>query len=150
MKTETAYEEIFIKSIGSPVKLRVLSPSEMELLESMSEADREAEFLLQGIYNPGEFMKQLTRTLGRDLVNLIVSPTHENFEEKLHQIKLDLLDAICEVNELAHLKFRKCETLVSDLGQCMVRIGVDGRIHISSPEKIDPGKTRPEPDDSEN
>ncbi len=139
MDTRIAYEEVYIKSLGSRVKVRILAPTEMEALESMSECEREAELLLQGIYNPGELVKQLTKALGRDLVNLILSPDHESFEDKLRQIRNETLDAICEVNELAHLKLRKCEFMETDLGRCVLRLSVDGKLLISPLEDI--GKT---------
>ena len=148
MKTDVSFTEMYIKSLGQIVKLRILSPSEIELLESMNESDRESEYLLQGIYNPTELMKQLTLTLGLDLINVILSPSHETFDERLHQIKIELLDAICEINELAHLRFKRHEKLDSALGQCMLLIGVDGVLRISSPETIKSGREGPESDET--
>lgn len=131
MRTDTAYQKVFINGLGSRVKLRLLSPSEMEALESMPESERESEFILQGLYDPGEMMRQLCNALGSDLINVMVSNAQEPFAEKLQQIKIDLVEAICRINELANLKFLGNEVLETGLGQCHIRVAPDGRILIS-------------------
>jgi len=135
MKTETVFQEVYINSLGSRVKLRLLSPSEMEALESMNESDREGELILQGIYDPGEVMKQLSNALGSDLVNFMVSRDQETFLDKLRQIKMDILEAICRINELATLQFDSDEVLDTSSGRCILRMDANGNLVIS---RIDP------------
>gem|GEM_PF-2912419 len=131
-KTETRYQTVYVKSLAARVKVRILSPFEMEALESMNEYERVSEFILQGIYDPVEFMKQLTAALGSDLVSIMVDSTQEPFVEKLHRIKTELLDAACQVNELAHLDFKRQEAIDVNTGHCEISIGPDGTLMISA------------------
>jgi len=131
METVTRYQEVFIPTLGSRIKIRFLEPGDMEALESANEREREEELVLQGIYDPAELLKKLCNSIGSDLLATMVSRDQGPFLEKLWRIKMDVLEAIYRVNELAHLSFLAQEQLDTSSGTCRVSLGPGGKLFVS-------------------
>lgn len=129
--THLKYREKFIERVGARVKVRLLSPDDLEALETLPEADREAESLLQGIYDPAEFSAQMALFLKKEAVTAIVSNDPTRFYETLRHVKWELLDAVTETNSLGRSCFQTDETLTTGSDSCGLHLDKGGHLLIS-------------------
>lgn len=131
METITRYRKVYIESLGGHVKVRIFSPVEMEVLDSLPEKERDGELMLQGLHDTSEVMDLLHRRFSRELVTVLFSGENDAFMEKIGRIKFDILEAIGRVNELSALRFNGDEALKTKDAACLIRLDASGKLRIS-------------------
>ncbi len=138
MDTTVPHEEIFIEGLGKHLRIRVLTPEDMEIIESIPERDRSSELILQGVYDCKELMEKLTSVVGSELVSMMVDGRTRPLLARLRNIKADLLNAIYQVNRLRSVRFCAQEQLLVGRRSCEFRVDSLGRLFVSD---IDLGET---------
>jgi len=133
------FEEIFIESLRKPLRIRILTPEDMEAIESIPEHDRPSELILQGIYDCDEFMEKLSAVVGSELVSMMVDSRTRPLLSRLRRIKGEILEAIYRVNRLRGVRFQEAEAVLVGQRAFQFRIDHFGRIVVSEEPQGKPG-----------